>query len=71
MTNQPHMIPESISLIERQLLINQCKILSAIGNEDERELYEKRIEILEKGYPGFYRLFFNNFYDVGRVCVYN
>lgn len=71
MTNQPHMIPESISLIERQLLINQCRILSAIGNETERELYEKRIEILEKGYTGLYPKVFNNLYEEVPLSVYN
>lgn len=71
MSNQLYMIPESISLIERQLLINQCRILSAIGNEKERELYEKRIEILEKGYTGLYPKVFNNLYEEVPLSVYN
>ncbi|ACT96919.1 YfbU family protein [Dyadobacter fermentans] len=65
------MIPESIPLIERQLLINQCKILSVIGDEKERELYEKRIEILEKGYTGLYPKVFNNLYEEVPMSVYN
>ncbi|WP_291205661.1 YfbU family protein [Dyadobacter sp.] len=71
MSNQLYMIPESISLIERQLLINQCRILSTIGNENERELYEKRIEILEKGYTGLYPKVFNNLYEEVPLSVYN
>ena len=70
-SNQPYMIPESISLIERQLLINQCRILSALGDEKERELYEKRIEILEKGYTGLYPKVFNNLYEEVPLSVYN
>jgi uncharacterized protein YfbU (UPF0304 family) len=65
------MIPESISLIERQLLINQCRILSVIGDEKERELYEKRIEILEKGYTGLYPKVFNNLYEEVPLSIYN
>lgn len=65
------MIPESIPLIERQLLINQCRILSVIGDEREKELYEKRIEILEKGYTGLYPKVFNNLYEEVPISVYD
>lgn len=71
MMNLTHMIPESIPLIERQLLINQCKILSLIGDEKEREVNEKRIEILEKGYTGLYPKVFNNLYEEVPISVYN
>ncbi|WP_019944368.1 YfbU family protein [Dyadobacter beijingensis] len=71
MKNQPHMIPESIPLIERQLLINQCRILAVIGDEKERELQEKRIEILEKGYTGLYPKVFNNLYEEVPLSVYS
>jgi uncharacterized protein YfbU (UPF0304 family) len=65
------MIPESIPLVERQILINQCKILSFIGDEKERELNEKRIEILEKGYTGLYPKVFNNLYEEVPISVYS
>ncbi|MGN7887872.1 YfbU family protein [Dyadobacter endophyticus] len=71
MSNQPTMIPESIPLIDRQLLINQCRILSIIGDEKERDLCEKRIEILEKGYTGLYPKVFNNLYEEVPMSVYN
>ena len=64
------MIPESIPLIERQLLINQCKILSIISDEKEREINEKRIEILEKGYTGLYPKVFNSLYEEVPISVY-
>jgi uncharacterized protein YfbU (UPF0304 family) len=65
------MIPESISLLERQILINQCKILSIISDEKERELLERRIEILEKGYTGLYPKVFNTLYEEVPISVYN
>jgi uncharacterized protein YfbU (UPF0304 family) len=65
------MIPESISLLERQLLINQSKILLFIGDEKERELNERRIEILEKGYTGLYPKVFNTLYEEVPISVYN
>ncbi|UQD57446.1 YfbU family protein [Flavobacterium sp. K5-23] len=46
------MIPKNISLIERQLLANQFKILSKIDPTEKRN--EAKIEILEKGYTGRY-----------------
>lgn len=70
MLNHSYMIPESIPLIERQLLINQCRILSIIGEDKERELYVKRIEILEKGYTGLYPKVFNNLYEEVPLSVY-
>ena len=64
------MIPESISLIERQMLINQCKILSLLGDEKEKEKNEKSIEILEKGYTGLYPKVFNTLYEEVPISVY-
>lgn len=64
------MIPESISLIERQMLINQCKILSMLGDEKEKEKNEKSIEILEKGYTGLYPKVFNTLYEEVPISVY-
>jgi uncharacterized protein YfbU (UPF0304 family) len=64
-------IPESIPLIERQLLINQCKILSIICDEKDREINEKRIEILEKGYTGLYPKVFNSLYEEVPISVYD
>ncbi|WP_353720939.1 YfbU family protein [Dyadobacter sp. 676] len=65
------MIPQSISLVERQLLINQCRILSVIADEKERDLCEKRIEILEKGYTGLYPKVFSNLYEEVPMSVYS
>ncbi len=65
------MIPESISLLQRQLLINQCKILSIIGDETEKDANERRIEILEKGYTGLYPKVFNTLYEEVPISVYN
>lgn len=65
-----NMIPETISLVERQLLINQCKILSVFGDSSERALNERRIEILEKGYTGLYQKVFNTLYEEVPISVY-
>jgi len=64
------MIPETISLVERQLLINQCKILSVFGDAQEKITYERRIEILEKGYTGLYQKVFNTLYEEVPVSTY-
>ncbi|TLV04106.1 hypothetical protein FEN17_08545 [Dyadobacter luticola] len=64
------MIPESIPLLERQILINQCKILASIGDEKEKEDFERRIEILEKGYTGLYPKVFNTLYEEVPLSVY-
>jgi len=64
------MIPESISLIERQMLINQCKILSLLGDEKDKEKNERSIEILEKGYTGLYPKVFNTLYEEVPISVY-
>lgn len=64
------MIPESISLIERQMLINQCKILSLLGDEKDKEKSERSIEILEKGYTGLYPKVFNTLYEEVPISVY-
>jgi uncharacterized protein YfbU (UPF0304 family) len=65
------MIPESIPLLERQILINQCKILYLSSDEKEREILERRIEILEKGYTGLYPKVFNTLYEEVPISVYN
>ena len=65
-----NMIPETISLVERQLLINQCKILSVFGDSTEKALYERRIEILEKGYTGLYQKVFNTLYEEVPISTY-
>lgn len=64
------MIPESITLLERQLLINQYKILAALGDETNVEQNLKRIEILEKGYTGLYPKVFNTLYEEVPISVY-
>lgn len=46
------MIPETLSIVERQILANQFRILSKIGNDSQD--YETRIEILENGYTEKY-----------------
>lgn len=46
------MIPKTLTIIQRQILINQFKILSKL--EDDSGYYEKRAEILENGYTGLY-----------------
>lgn len=65
------MIPESIPLLERQLLINQCRLLALLGDEREKEVNEKRVEILEKGYTGLYPKVFNTLYEEVPISVYN
>lgn len=71
--NQPtlnNLIPETLSLVERQQLINQCKILSIFGDASEKALFELRIEILEKGYTGLYPKVFNTLYEEVPIEVY-
>ncbi|MCL9805761.1 YfbU family protein [Flavobacterium amniphilum] len=46
------MIPETLSIVERQILANQYRILSKI--EDTPEDYELKIEILENGFTERY-----------------
>lgn len=46
------MIPETLTMIERQILSNQYRILSQIG--DPTEDYETKIEILTNGYTEKY-----------------
>ncbi|MGH2666997.1 YfbU family protein [Flavobacterium sp.] len=46
------MIPETLSVVERQILANQFRILSKIGNDAQN--YETKIEILENGYTEQY-----------------
>lgn len=45
------MIPETLTIVERQILVNQFKILSIIGDDN---YYETKIEILENGYTEQY-----------------
>ncbi|UOK41166.1 MULTISPECIES: YfbU family protein [Flavobacterium] len=45
------MIPETLTVAERQILVNQFKILSIIGDNNN---YETKIEILENGYTEQY-----------------
>lgn len=50
------MIPETLTIVERQILANQFKILSKIT--DQNEEYEVKIEILENGYTEqYYEIF--------------
>ncbi|MCE7041654.1 YfbU family protein [Dyadobacter sp. CY312] len=65
------MIPESLTLVERQLLINQYQILSKEADYNEREMYQRRIEILEKGYTGLYPKVFNALYEEVPISVYD
>ncbi|WP_313805103.1 YfbU family protein [Flavobacterium sp.] len=46
------MIPESLSIIERQILTNQYRILSKL--ESDNPEYETKIEILESGFTEQY-----------------
>ncbi|HSD13122.1 MAG TPA: YfbU family protein [Flavobacterium sp.] len=45
------MIPETLTITERQILVNQFKILATIGFDND---YETKIEILENGYTEQY-----------------
>ena len=50
------MIPESLSIVERQILTNQFRILSKM--ESDSQEYETKIEILENGYTEqYYEIF--------------
>jgi uncharacterized protein len=50
------MIPETLSIVERQILANQFRILSKITDNDDD--YETKIEILENGYTEqYYEIF--------------
>ena len=46
------MIPETLTIVERQILANQFRILSKIG--DDSQDYETKIEILENGFTEQY-----------------
>jgi hypothetical protein len=46
------MIPETLSIVERQILANQFRILSKMGNNSQD--YNTKIEILENGYTEKY-----------------
>jgi len=49
--NSKIMIPETLTIAERQILVNQFKILSQIADDDD---YETKIEIMENGYTELY-----------------
>lgn len=51
------MLPKTLTIVERQILSNQFRILSKL-EEDEREYYETKAEILENGYTGKYNEIF-------------
>lgn len=46
------MIPETLTIVERQILANQYRILSKLG--DHSQDYETKIEILESGFTEQY-----------------
>ncbi len=52
LSNQKAMIPESLSIIERQILTNQYRILSKL--ESDNPDHETKIEILENGFTEQY-----------------
>jgi uncharacterized protein YfbU (UPF0304 family) len=56
------MKPKTLSIVERQILANQFRIL-ATQDEDNNEDYETKAEILEKGYTGEYDEVFNVYSD--------
>jgi uncharacterized protein YfbU (UPF0304 family) len=56
------MIPKTLSIVERQILANQFRILAS-QKEDINEDYETRVEILEIGYAGEYNRVFNVYSD--------
>ena len=56
------MKPKTLSIVERQILANQFRILAA-QDVDNDEDYETRAEILEKGYTGEYDGVFNVYSD--------
>ena len=51
------MIPKKLTIIERQILANQFKILANL--EEDSEYYETKVEILERGFTGEYHEVFN------------
>lgn len=52
------MIPKTLSIIERQILANQYKILSKLENDDS-QMYSLKIQILEEGYRKHYHQVFD------------
>ena len=46
------MIPETLSIVERQILSNQFRILEKL--EEDKDYYRTKAEILENGYTGRY-----------------
>ena len=46
------MIPKTLSIVERQILANQFRILERI--EDDKDYYRTKAEILENGFTGRY-----------------
>ena len=50
------MIPKTLSVVERQILANQFRILERI--EDDKDYYRTKAEILENGFAGrYYEIF--------------
>jgi len=50
------MIPEKLTIVERQILANQYRILAKLEND---EYYERNADILVRGYTGKYHEVFN------------
>lgn len=65
------MIPTTLTLEQRQMLINQFRLLLVVENEEQQEQLAKRIEILEKGYTGLYPKVFDQLYEEVPISVYN
>jgi uncharacterized protein YfbU (UPF0304 family) len=65
------MIPTTLTLEQRQMLINQFRLLLVVENEEQQEQLAKRIEILEKGYTGLYPKVFDQLYEEIPISVYN
>lgn len=65
------MIPTTLTLEQRQTLINQFRLLLILENEEQQEQLMKRIEILEKGYTGLYPKVFDQLYEEVPISVYN
>ena len=56
------MKPKTLSIVERQILANQFRIL-ATQDENNNENYETKAEILERGYTGEYDEVFSVYSD--------
>jgi hypothetical protein len=65
------MIPTTLTLEQRLMLINQFKLLSFVEDEYQQEHLTRSIEILEKGYTGLYPKVFDRLYEEVPISVYN